>query len=111
MRPRLGHYERWTSWEETMKPRTAALVAALSALLVLPSALLAQDTVLAGKVTDTTDAVLPGATVTAVHVDSGNTFVGVSDASGEYRIGALRTGVYRIRAELTGFSPVIRENI
>ena len=31
---------------------------------------------------DTTDAVLPGVTVTAVHVESGNSFVGVLDTDG-----------------------------
>jgi hypothetical protein len=37
-----------------------------------PSVVRAQEVALSGTVTDSTDAVLPGVTVTAVHVDSGN---------------------------------------
>jgi hypothetical protein len=54
---------------------------------------------------------LPGATVTALHVDSGNVFVAVADAGGEYRIGSMRPGVYKVTAELGGFSTVVRENL
>ena len=71
----------------------------------------AQETVLSGTTTDATDAVLPGVTVTALHVESGNTFVAVTDATGRYRIGALRTGAYKITAELAGFSSVSREGV
>jgi hypothetical protein len=80
-------------------------------LLALAPILHGQETSLTGTVTDATDAVLPGVTVTALHVESGNTFVGVTDASGVYRIGALRTGIYTINAGLSGFSPVTRENV
>ena len=78
-------------------------------LCMLPFDALAQETALSGLIPDTTDAVLPGVTVTAVHVESGNSFVGVSDTDGRYRIGALRTGVYSITVELSGFATVKRE--
>ncbi len=44
--------------------------------------------------TDSTGGVLPGVTVTAVHEATGNTFVGVTDERGVFRIGA-RIGGYR----------------
>ena len=81
------------------------------AVLVLAGTARAQETVLSGTVVDATDAVLPGVTVTALHIDSGNTFVGVTDASGQYRIGALRTGGYKLTAELPGFTTATRENV
>jgi hypothetical protein len=71
----------------------------------------AQEVTLSGTITDATEAVLPGATVTAVHVASGNSFVGVADAAGEYRIGQMRPGIYKVTAELSGFSSVVRENL
>ncbi len=85
----------------------------LAALLfaLLPTAAHAQEVTLAGIITDATDAVLPGATVSAVHVASGNAFVGVADATGEYRIGSMRPGLYRVTAELSGFASVVRENL
>src|ERR1700687_3903523 len=80
-------------------------------LLALASTARAQETTLSGTVTDTTEAVLPGVTLTAVHVDTGNTFVAVSDASGNYRFGGMRVGVYKITAELAGFATASRENV
>jgi carboxypeptidase family protein len=82
-----------------------------SAICLGPSMLHAQEVALSGTVTDTTDAVLPGVTVTAVHTDTGNTFVGVTDANGNYLINALRTGAYTLRVELTGFSTVTSSNL
>ena len=69
------------------------------ALLFLPAITSAQDATVNGTVTDTTGGVLPGVTVTAVHLDTGNTFSAVSDDRGNYRI-PLRVGVYRVTLEL-----------
>ena len=80
------------------------------ALLALPAVGSAQEAVLTGTVTDTTGAVLPGVTVTAVHEATGNTFVGVTDGSGVFRIPA-RIGTYRLTAELSGFSTVNRTGL
>ena len=85
-------------------------VAALLAV-ALPFSAYAQEVTLQGAVTDSTEAVLPGATVTAVHIATGNAFVGVSDATGEYRIGSMRPGLYKVTAELNGFASVVRENL
>jgi hypothetical protein len=71
----------------------------------------AQDTSIAGIVTDATEARMPGVTITALHVETGNTFVGLSDVTGQYLIAGLRTGVYKITAELQGFRPVSQDNI
>ena len=84
------------------------LVAAL--LLVLPAAGIAQEAVITGTVADSTGAVLPGVTVTAVHEATGNTFVSVTDGRGNYRIPA-RVGGYRITAELSGFTTVTRSGV
>src|ERR1700750_695684 len=78
-----------------------------AALLVLtPRLAMTQEVTLSGTITDATEAVLPGATVTAIHVASGNSFVGVTDPTGEYRIGQMRPGIYKVTAELSGFSSV-----
>lgn len=81
----------------------------LGAILALPVAGYAQE-VVRGTVKDATGAVLPGVTVTAVHEATGNTFQGVTDGLGTYRI-ALRPGVYRITAELQGFTTVVRTGV
>ena len=60
--------------------------------------------------TDTTGGVLPGVTITAIHVESGNTYTAVTDERGTYRI-PLRTGVYKITAELSGFATLTRTGL
>src|SRR5687767_5990108 len=82
----------------------------LTVLLGLPAAGLAQEAVLTGTVTDSTGAVLPGVTVTAINEATGNTFVGVTDGTGAFRIPA-RVGAYRISAELQGFTTVQRTGV
>src|SRR5687768_1264522 len=85
-------------------------VVLLSFMLLLPAMSYAQEAVLTGTVTDATGGVLPGVTVTAVHEATGNTFVGVTDGSGIFRIPA-RVGAYRITAELAGFTTVARTGV
>ena len=82
----------------------------VGALFALPLVAHAQDATLTGTVRDNTGGVLPGVTVTATHEAAGTTFVGVTDENGAYRI-PLRAGVYRITAELVGFSTVARPGI
>ena len=67
----------------------------------------AQEAVLIGTIADSTGAVLPGVTVTAVHEATGNRFVAVTDERGAYRI-PTRVGRYQVTAELQGFSTVTR---
>jgi hypothetical protein len=71
----------------------------------------AQEATLAGTITDSTGAVLPGVTVTATHLASGNVFNAVSEGNGDYRFAALRVGVYRITAELSGFATATKEPV
>ena len=80
------------------------------AILVLPVLAAAQEATLSGTVTDTTGGVLPGVTVTAVHEASGNTFEGVTDERGVFQI-PLRTGAYRITAQLQGFAVITRSGL
>jgi len=87
--------------------RSAAVVVVLCSA---PLPLYAQQAVLAGTIRDASDAVLPGATVTARRVDGGAPVLAVSDASGAYRL-VLPPGRYRITAELSGFMPAVRDSV
>ena len=78
--------------------------------LTLPAMAFAQEATMTGTVTDSTGAVLPGVTVTAVNEATGNTFTGVTDERGIYRI-PLRVGTYRISVELQGFTTVQRTGV
>src|SRR3954449_7182778 len=81
-------------------------------LALLPAAASAQTSAIAGVVKDTSGAVLPGVTVEA----SSPALIekvrsAVSDSSGQYKIGSLRTGTYTGPFPLPGFSVGKRENV
>ena len=85
-------------------------VLAIAVIAGWPAAGLAQEAALIGIVTDTTGAVLPGVTVTAVHEATGNTFEAVTDGAGSFRL-PVRVGAYRVTAQLQGFQTVTRTNL
>ena len=83
----------------------------LVGLLMMPATAIAQSAI-AGTVTDTTGAVLPGVTVEArspALIEQLRT--GVTDDQGQYRIIDLRPGVYAVTFTLPGFSTVVRDGI
>jgi hypothetical protein len=63
---------------------------------------------LAGTVRDRSGAVLPGATVTVRHVETGLVRSGVSDARGRFLMPSLPLGPHDVRVELAGFRPALR---
>ena len=87
--------------------------ACLSTLLLLAAApAAAQDSGIAGAVTDDTGGVLPGVAVEAaspVLIEGAR--LAVTDARGRYAFTALRPGVYTVTFTLTGFTTVVREGV
>src|SRR6266850_91476 len=76
-------------------------------VLLFPLAAYAQEASISGTINDQTGGVLPGVTITATHVETGNTFVGVTDERGTFRL-PLRVGNFRIAVELSGFTTINR---
>src|SRR5437762_10804254 len=64
-----------------------------------------------GKVTDASQAVLPGVTVSATSASLMGVQTSVTDAGGNYRFPALPPGTYTVSFELPGFNTLKRENI
>lgn len=64
----------------------------------------------AGTVTDTTGAVIPGVTVTAVD-SSGNAFKATTDEKGEYRFDKIAAGSYKITASAESFAEFSQEGV
>jgi hypothetical protein len=65
----------------------------------------------AGSVTDSAGAVLPGATITLVSVNTGVVSTGTTNNSGLYRISNLLPGVYRATVTRDGFKSVVKDGI
>src|ERR1035441_758741 len=57
---------------------------------------------LAGKLTDTSGAVVANATVTAIRIDSGQTRTATTGADGVYHFTMLPPGDYRVKFEAQG---------
>ena len=64
-----------------------------------------------GVVSDSTGAVIPGASVRFVHVDTGQEFTTSTSAEGLYRSVPLRIGEYRVEYESDGFKRAVRSGI
>src|SRR5262245_65923850 len=88
-----------------MRTRVLAAGVFLS-LFLLPSRVFAQDVLVVGTVADESKAVLPGATVTAIDLETGRQFTGLTDAKGEYRLTNMPAGTYKFQAELSGLVTV-----
>ena len=67
------------------------------------AAQLANQTSLVGTVTDTSRAVIPGATVVAVNTGTQDTYETTTNAQGYYNIQFIRIGRYDITVSLIGF--------
>ena len=82
----------------------AALFAAL--MFLLPSLLLAQSVVtgaLNGTVTDPTNAVIVGATVTLTSTTTGAALVTQTSTTGTYSFGLVKPGAYKLKVTQSGF--------
>jgi hypothetical protein len=66
---------------------------------------------LSGTVVDTSDAVLPGVTVTLINELSGDQRTTVSNASGNFVFAAVQAGTYTVKAELSGFQTIETKGI
>ncbi len=87
--------------------RTMALrIILLVSLFPISLAAQAVTGTILGTVTDDTGAILPGATVTITHTDTGLVRTVVSDSAGEFTAPSLPTGTYQLHAELQGFKAI-----
>ncbi len=94
--------------------KSKLLFTSLALVLCVASLAFAQSRetgALTGKVADEEGNALPGVSVTLTSPNLMGTRVVVTDAGGLFRFPALPPGGYQVRAELSGFGTVIRENI
>jgi hypothetical protein len=64
-----------------------------------------------GRISDTSNAVLPGVTVTATNVDTNISTTTTSNNDGVYNVLYLTPGRYRLTIELQGFNKQVRDGI
>ena len=103
----FSHFPRFISIKSTA-------VLALAVVLFLPAAAFAQSAAtfqVQGVVTDSTGAVIPGATVTARNVATDVSRSVSTNETGRYRMINLPPGEYEITIESSGFSTLKREGL
>ena len=90
--------------------RTVGLTLVLAAL-ALPALAQRITATIRGTVTDTTGAVVPGATVTVRNENTGLTRSTVTNGAGSYSVAELPTGTYTVEVSLSGFKSAVRTGI
>ena len=95
--------------------RPMLLAVAITVVLALPTPVHAQTRAtaadLVGLVTDATNAVLPGAVVTATNTETNQSRSVTSQGDGRFSILALPPGTYQVTVELSGFTREVREGV
>lgn len=86
------------------------VLAVLLLVVGLPSTLAAQisNATLSGVVTDPSASAVPGATVSARHIETNRQFTATTDAAGRYTFLTLPVGQYDVTVEAKGFKSVQR---
>src|SRR6266403_1731802 len=96
---------------EIMRQRVFAGLVFL--LLVLSTHIFAQtsNATLGGTVSDATNALIPGVSITATNTGTGIVTTVVSNDAGAYQFASLQTGTYTVTAELPGFQTQTRNGV
>lgn len=102
--------------KENMRVSRPFLVTVLTVLVlsaVSPAPMLAQKSSgeILGTVTDSTGAVVPKASITLTNIKTKETRRSTADEMGNFRFLFVLPGAYSLRAEATGFQPVIEDEL
>jgi Carboxypeptidase regulatory-like domain len=89
----------------------AALLPVFVLAMAMPAVAQTLTGSLSGLVVDTSEGVLPGATVTLVNELSGDQRTTVTNEAGNFVFAAVQAGTYSIKVELSGFQPVETKGI
>ena len=104
------HFFEFLSARSFTLIRKSSVVAIIT--FCLASAAAAQTTTtITGTVQDSAGATLAGVKVTARHIDTGLSLSVVTAEDGRYVFPAMPVGNYEIRADLSGFRPLLRQGI
>ena len=83
----------------------------IAALLLFLATAPAQTARIAGRVTDRTGAVVPGASVTVTNSETGAERKVAANEEGYYAAPLLLPGEYRVTVEHAGFKPITRAGV
>lgn len=96
---------------DARNPARRAVLALAATALAASAQAQSTTSAIVGTIGDQTHAVLPGAAVTARHLETGLLRTATTEADGRYALAGLPVGPYELRAELSGFRPVLRRGV
>ena len=101
------------SKEDSVMPPLRLVTLVVLGILFLPAHVAAQvaDGALLGNVRDESGAAVPGATITATETRTNISRTTTSNETGNYSFNNLSPGIYRVAAELVGFTKVGRDGV
>jgi carboxypeptidase family protein len=70
-----------------------------------------QNAQITGRITDSSGAIIPGASVVVANIGTGIDRKAVSNEEGYYTVPFLQPGAYKVSVQFPGFKPVTREQI
>src|ERR1035441_1179815 len=92
--------------------KAGPLVAVLLAYLVCsPPARAQRSAYIHGRVLDPSQAAVPEAAITVVDHESGFRRIAQTDSGGDYAVGSLDSGIYKVTVRKDGFRTMIRFNV
>src|SRR5208337_3362807 len=83
----------------------------MATFLCFSAVLFGQTTSLTGTVADPSGAVIPGATISIVNVETGAPRDAVTDTQGRYTMPQLTPGTYKLTARASGFADVVIDRV
>jgi hypothetical protein len=83
----------------------------LATFLCFSALLFGQTTSLTGTVADPSGAVIPGAAISIVNIETGTPRDAVSDAQGRYTMAQVTPGTYKLSAKAAGFADVVIDKV
>src|SRR3954468_8514896 len=110
----MNHFAAASGGESMKTLRACHSVAGIALLLAFASgASAAQEfrATVKGQVVDTSQAALPGATVTVRNQETGEVATATSNGEGNYTVPFLRPGLYSVTVEMEGFQKYTRSDM
>ena len=111
---RLAASERPPCDSSFLFRKAVILVVLLLAACIFPGRAFAQGettSAIVGQVTDTTGAVVPGASITITNQETGLKRSATTDDAGRFNFPQLKPGTYSVKVEAQGFQPKQNDNV
>ena len=101
-------------FERALRHALCLMILAIAVVSVMQTAAWAQGettSAIVGQVRDTTNAVVPGATVTIANPETGLRRSAKTDEAGRFNFPQLKPGTYSVKVEAQGFEPRQNDNV